>query len=233
MARMRLDPDQDEALVERCLKGEAPAWQALVARHERLVYAVARSYRLSDEDLADVFQEVFAALVRGLSRIRDGRALTRWLATTTDRIALATALRRRREEAQRATTEPHVLDAQPSQEPLPEAGLEVMEQQALVRLALSSLPARCRKLLQALYYEDPPVSYRELAKRLGVPVGSLGPTRARCFEKMRSALAESPGSGPGISGRAKPTSTIERQRDRGAGRGRTGPTAFTARVERS
>ncbi len=68
-----LDPGEDARLVEQALGGDARAWAALVSRHERLVYAVARSYRLSDADLGDVFQEVFAALVRGLPRIRDAR----------------------------------------------------------------------------------------------------------------------------------------------------------------
>src|SRR5439155_21543661 len=97
--RSRLDPDEDARLAARCLAGESAAWGALVRRHERLVYAVARSYRLAPADVGDVFQEVFAALVRGLPRIRDSRSLVRWLSSTTDRIARATALRRRRERA--------------------------------------------------------------------------------------------------------------------------------------
>src|SRR5437660_11586543 len=94
-----LDPDEDAKLVQRCLEGDARAWESLVHRHERLVYSVARSYRLSPLDAGDVFQDVFAALVRGLPRIRDARALVRWLSSTTERIARATALRRRREMA--------------------------------------------------------------------------------------------------------------------------------------
>jgi len=94
-----LDPAEDSRLVEACLAGEPRAWEALVRRHERLVHAVARSYRLSDADIGDVFQEVFAALVAGLPRLRESRALVRWLSSTTQRIARATALRQRREQA--------------------------------------------------------------------------------------------------------------------------------------
>ena len=97
-----LDPGFDARLVERCLAGDARAWELLVRRYERLVYAVARSYHLSDTDLGDVFQEVFAALVRGLPRLREARALCRWLSSTTDRIARATALRSRRERMRTA-----------------------------------------------------------------------------------------------------------------------------------
>src|SRR5215207_5919458 len=93
------DPELDARLVDRCQQGDAKAWTALVRRYERLVYAVARGYHLEPEDLADTFQEVFAALVKGLPRLRDARSLCRWITSTTDRIALATALRRRRERA--------------------------------------------------------------------------------------------------------------------------------------
>src|SRR5215831_9286472 len=103
--RPLLEPLEDQRLVDRCLAGEASAWAALVRRHERLVYAVGRSYRLSDEDLADVFQEVFSALVRGLPRLREPRTLVRWLSSTTQRIARAIALKRRREAALAAPIE--------------------------------------------------------------------------------------------------------------------------------
>src|SRR5690349_23478112 len=126
------DPGEDARLVERALGGDARAWEALVARHERLVYAVARSYRLSDADLGDVFQEVFAALVRGLPRIRDGRTLVRWLSSTTERIARATALRRRREQA-RTTSAPAEIEGLPSEEPAVGEEVEVLEARALVR----------------------------------------------------------------------------------------------------
>ena len=85
------EPSEDARLVELCLAGDAKAWGVLVRRHERLVYAIGRSYRLSDEDLGDVFQEVFAALVRGLPRLREPRTLVRWLSSTTQRIARAVA----------------------------------------------------------------------------------------------------------------------------------------------
>jgi len=183
-----LDPELDARLVERCLAGDARAWRALVARHERLVYAVARSWRLSDEDTGDVFQEVFAALVRGLPRLRETRALVRWLSSTADRIARATALRRRREQRRTDPAE-GVLERQAaSGEPMG-AELELLERQAMVRLALAGIPERCQRLLHALYYEDPSPAYADLARRLGVPVGSLGPTRARCMEKLRERLA--------------------------------------------
>ncbi len=199
------DPGEDARLVERALGGDARAWQALVARHERLVYAVARSYRLSDADLGDVFQEVFVALVRGLPRIRDGRTLVRWLSSTTERIARATTLRRRRELALSASA-PGAVEALPADQPEVGAELETLEEQALIRLALDRLPEGCRRLLTALYYEDPIPDYASLSRRLHMPIGSLGPTRARCIERLRRQLTALAGPPEGIRGGPSDTS---------------------------
>ena len=202
-----LDPAADARLVERCLDGDARAWEALVRRHERLVYAVGRSWRLSDEDMGDVFQEVFAALVKSLPRLRDARTLVRWLSVTAERIARATALRRRREQSL-AVEHERGLEERPSDDAPIGADLELLERQALVRLAFDGLTDRCQRLLQALYYEDPAPGYSELSKRLSVPIGSLGPTRARCMERLK-ILATPLLDEPGISEDPAPTSEGE------------------------
>src|SRR5881397_2969939 len=146
---VRLDPDEDARLVARCRSGDARAWEALVHRHERLVYAVARSYRLSEPDQADVFQDVFAALIRGLPSLRDPRSLVRWLSSVTDRIARAAALRRRREEALQAR-DPTAFERLAADDAPVGAELERLERQARIRIALESLGERCRRLLEAL-----------------------------------------------------------------------------------
>jgi RNA polymerase sigma factor (sigma-70 family) len=212
---LRLDPELDARLAERCLAGDPHAWTALVRRHERLVYAVARSYRLSDPDLADVFQDVFTALAKGLPRLRDARTLVRWLSSTTERIALATTQRRRREDAMTTDTQGDLTSLRSGDAPVG-ADLELLEQQAMVRLALGALAPRCQRLLAALYYEEPAPSYGDLATRLGVPIGSLGPTRARCLEKLREAL-ERPVAEPG---RISATATSTSPGRTGAARGR-------------
>jgi RNA polymerase sigma factor (sigma-70 family) len=206
-----LDPELDARLVERCLKGDQAAWSALVRRYERLVYSVARGYRLAPDDLADVFQDVFAALVRGLPRLRDARALCRWLASTTDRIALATALRRRRERAREQGPPEEQAGLADPKEPAG-AELETLEEQMMVRLALGGLAGRCRELLERLYYRDPAPDYAEIARELSMPVGSIGPTRARCLEKLERGLDALRSAGAGISEGPSPTSPIERTR---------------------
>jgi RNA polymerase sigma factor (sigma-70 family) len=203
----RVPFDEDQRLIALCRAGDARAWEALVRRHERLVYAVARSYRLSDSDLGDVFQEVFAALVKGLPRLRDPRSLVRWLSSTTERIARATALRRRREDFRSVEIDADASPELRAEDGPPGADLERLEEQALVRIALDRLGSRCRDLLELLYYADPAPSYGDIAKRLGIAIGSIGPTRARCFDRLRADLAQLVAANPGINPATLRTST--------------------------
>src|SRR6185436_7931231 len=143
-----LDPELDARLVARCLDGESRAWDALVFRHERLVYAIGRAYRLADEDMGDVFQEVFTALFRGLPNLRDARSLVRWLSSTAERVARTTALRRRREVA-REVRDDLTLTKLEDQGEAVGADLERLERQHQVRIAMAGVPDRCKRLLAA------------------------------------------------------------------------------------
>ena len=204
LPREQFDPDVDERLLARCRAGDGRAWGAVVRRYERLVYAIARGYRLSPEDTADVFQEVFAALVRGLPRLREARTLCRWLSSTTERIALATALHRRREQARDAGPVEARLDLASAEGPVG-AEIEELENQMRVRLALAELGSACRSLLSALYYRESPAGYREISADLGIPIGSIGPTRARCLEKLQRVLTRSESAAGRINAGPPPT----------------------------
>jgi len=193
-----LDPELDARLVARCIDGDARAWEALVRRHERLVYSIGRSYRLADEDMADVFQDVFTALLKGLPRLRDSRTLVRWLSSTSERIARTTALKRRREAAREDHEDETFANLEDQGEAVG-ADLEKVERQHQLRMAMGAVSERCKRLLEALYYEDPTPSYTELSQRLGVPVGSLGPTRARCMERLKGNFEQLHGDPEGIS----------------------------------
>lgn len=219
-----LDPlglTQDARLVERCLAGDPRAWESIVLRHARLVSAVTRRYGLSEPDLEDVFQDVFVALVKGLPRLRDGRALRGWLVVTSDRIARAAALRTRRERAMQIRS-PEAAESVAADKPTVMATLEALEEQAVIRLALSSMPDACRRLLVALYYEDPQPGYAELARRWRMPIGSLGPTRARCVERLRKALKRLLADDVGITATATPTSEDDDLTNESVGRGAQG-----------
>jgi RNA polymerase sigma factor (sigma-70 family) len=189
--------EDDAALVSRCRRGEAAAWEALVHRYQRLVYAIVRRTGLDDHAAADVFQTVFARLVAHLPRIADPQRLQAWIVTTAKREVLL-ALRRgqrtvsmtRDDDAGDETAEFDVAD----DAPLPEDALADLQQQALVRNALDRMDARCRELLLMLFRDDDEkLPYEEVAQQLGLSVGSIGPTRARCLGKLRGLVDPAPG----------------------------------------
>ena len=192
-----LADEDDAALVARCRRGEAAAWEALVHRYQRLVYAIVRRTGLDEHAAADVFQTVFARLVAHLPRIADPQRLQAWIVTTAKREVLL-ALRRgqrtvsmtRDDDADGEAAEWDVAD----DAPLPEDALADLQQQNLVRRALDRLEERCRELLLMLFREDgDKLPYEEVAQRLGMSVGSIGATRARCLAKLRGLVDPAPG----------------------------------------
>lgn len=175
----------DAALIAACLSGDAAAWDALLARYEALIYSLLLRAGLGASDAEDVFQDVCVLLLGHLGDLRDTSRLAGWLIATTKREAWR--FQRRRSGA--AT--PASLDDLPeraNEDVLPEAAALALEDQRLVRAALENLPERCRRLLTLLYIDDPPVPYVEAAERLGIPVGSIGPNRARCLQRLEKIL---------------------------------------------
>jgi RNA polymerase sigma factor (sigma-70 family) len=172
----------DEQLVSDCLQGNQDAWVVLVRRYRHLIYAVIRSYRLSETDAADVFQSVCLELFHSLPRLRDVKALPRWLFTVTGHECL---------RWQRVERQPQ-RDASVDVEFLPESGsaglLNRIERQQMLREAMDELPARCRQMIELLFLSDPPLPYAELASRLSLAVGSIGFIRKRCLNKLKAAL---------------------------------------------
>ena len=180
----------DEELLVACLRGEQPAWNALIDRYSALIYSIPLKYRLSEADAGDVFQAVCITLLENLGSIRAPRGIAAWIITTTSRQCLAVA-RRRRQEQLRSTAERFAPDAigLPDPDHLPEEELLALERQQFVRTAMSQLPDSCRRLIQSLFSDvAQPTSYQALARELGVPMNSLGPTRGRCLDKLRQLL---------------------------------------------
>jgi len=173
---------QHEELLARAAAGEESAWRDLVARYQALVHSVIHAHRIHGADGEDLFQETFLRLHRHAHRIQDPRALTRWIMVTTRHLCLDHLSRRWRE-----TTEAHPPDL-PDPRPDLEVALERLERAQEVREALATLSARCQALLQALYYEQEEPDYRRVAEQLGMPLGSVGPTRGRCLERLLEAL---------------------------------------------
>lgn len=176
----------DARLVGRCLRGDASAWNELVQRYQRLVYAIVRRAGLDEHGAADVFQTVFARLVQHLPRIDDPTRLQAWIVTTSKREAILQSQRGQRTVSITRDDDEAAWDVA-DDAPTAEAALESLQQQHRVRLALERLEPRQRALMEMLFSEDRP-SYDEIAQRLGIPVGSIGPTRARCLDKLRRML---------------------------------------------
>jgi RNA polymerase sigma factor (sigma-70 family) len=169
-------------LVTCARKGDKQAWDALVERYSPLIWSICRRHRLRDADAEDVGQNVWSHLVDQLDNVRDPAALPGWLATTTRRECLRVL---------RAAREPlaagYGLDAQilsDEQAGTAEQELLVAERQAALREAFLALPPSDQQLI-GLLLEDPPVPYAEISSRLGIPVGSIGPHRGRCLDKLR------------------------------------------------
>jgi RNA polymerase sigma factor (sigma-70 family) len=170
------------ALVTRARDGDKDAWDAIVDRYAPLIWSICRRYRLDRADADDVGQSVWLRLVDQLGQLREPEALPGWLATTTRRECGRLLTGARRREALGAAVDPADI---PDQGP-PAAEEEVLaaERHAALREAFAQLPPHCQDLV-GLLITDPPVPYAEISAKLGVPVGSIGPNRARCLDRLR------------------------------------------------
>jgi RNA polymerase sigma factor (sigma-70 family) len=173
-------------------KGERSAWDALVDRFGQMVWSVARGYRLDEATAKDVTQTVWLKLIENIHSIEDPERLPGWLATTARREALRVA--RARERDVPSDFEFDVDDPAPSLDEM----LIAEEESRFAVKAFKTLDGACRELLRLMTI-DPPLSYEELSELTGRPIGSLGPTRARCLEKLRSAITRITTRGGGSS----------------------------------
>jgi RNA polymerase sigma factor (sigma-70 family) len=169
-------------LVIRARNGDKLAWDALVERYAPLIWSICRRYRLGGADANSVGQSVWVHLVDQLDKFRDPAALPGWLATTTRRECVRVL---------RAARGPDTAGQVPDAENIPEdqvvtAELELLvaERHAALREAFMELPPSCQRLM-VLLTKDPPVPPTEIGARLGIAVGSIGPDRVRCLDKLR------------------------------------------------
>ncbi|HEY6046030.1 MAG TPA: sigma-70 family RNA polymerase sigma factor [Pyrinomonadaceae bacterium] len=178
----------DSDLVRACRQGDSEAWERLVQRYQRLIYTIPRRAGLSDDLAADVFQEVFATLLRKIDEIETPEKLKAWIVTTARRQTWRMINRDRRIGSLDDTDEDESLTDLPADLPLADDVLIQLEEQHRVRTAVNDLDERCRKLITLLFYEKETLPYAEIAARLGTGEGSIGPTRARCLQKLLRLL---------------------------------------------
>jgi RNA polymerase sigma factor (sigma-70 family) len=170
-------------LVTRANHGEKQAWDAIVERYAPLIWSICRQDRLDDADAEDVGQMVWLHLVDHLGDLRDPAALPGWLATTTRRqcFRLRQAAARFKQVTGPLVDADNMADTEAVEA---EHELLLAERHAALREAMSDLPPGYRELMDLLTAE-PPVSYAEISARLGIPIGSIGPSRSRCLARLR------------------------------------------------
>jgi RNA polymerase sigma factor (sigma-70 family) len=179
----------DHDLIRACREGDPGAWERLLDKYERLVFSISLNFGLTTDDAADVAQITFTILLQNLDTLPDEIRLASWLTTVARRHSWRLLARDRREsvnpEADLAGTETLVGIVDDS---------ERWELAEWLSYGLSLLDERCRQLLLALYFDVEQPSYAQVADQLNIPVGSIGPTRARCLKQMRKGLStvESP-----------------------------------------
>ena len=167
----------DHELIERCIQGDQAGWNELVKRYQRLVYSVAHVLCPPGEVVSDIFQQVWLELYQQLADLRKVEALPAWLITVTRRRVYAAMQSRRVSE--------------PLDEEIADLSERVrqIEYEHMLERALGQLPERCQKLINLLYFDSKEPNYSEISQAMDMPEASIGPTRARCLEKLRKLIS--------------------------------------------
>lgn len=181
-----MTPKSASALFHSAADGDQSAWDAIVERFQGLVWATVRGFRLNGADSADVVQTTWLKLVENLDRIHDPERVGAWLATTARR----ECLRQLRSAGRVIPTDDDADLDRATTEPQPELDTELLrgERDSALWRAFSRISQRCQQLLRVLT-ADPPPSYEDVSLSFDMPVGSIGPTRQRCLDRLRAELA--------------------------------------------
>ncbi|MGI8962062.1 MAG: RNA polymerase sigma factor [Bryobacteraceae bacterium] len=174
---------QDGLLVQECLKGSEEAWSALIDKYKNLIFSIPIKYGFSKDEATEIFQAVCVGVLQELSHLREPRALAAWLIQMTSHKCF------RWKEQRNRYVETELQDTLADEFPkIPEELFREIEREQILREALAALSPDCKRLVELLFFEEPPVPYEELSKTLGMAKGSIGATRMRCLEKLRSWL---------------------------------------------
>jgi RNA polymerase sigma factor (sigma-70 family) len=184
----RILPADAAQLVRAAANGDQQAWERLVDGFMPLLWSTMRRYRLNEFDAADVIQTTWLRLVQHLTRLDDEARVAAWLVTTASREALRVSQQSKRAMV---TSSLAILDAADVDGPAPDRMVTDLARDETMRKLFARLPQRDQEFLQMLM-SDPPLSYAKISQRLGIPIGSIGPTRARALARL-AALAQQDG----------------------------------------
>jgi len=187
MAVQNLDHLDVAGLVRRAADGDLRAWEGLVDQYARLIWSITGEFKLGESDAADVAQTTWLRLLEHINRIQYPDRVGSWLAATARNECLRSLAARKRVVLGQDEAE---LETAVSHGPEVDERLLAAERAQVVRDALSSLPRRWQRLLELLM-ADPPASYADISDELGLPIGSIGPTRGRCLARLRVLLQAS------------------------------------------
>ena len=180
----------DRDLIRRCRQGSAGAWRQVLKKYERLVYSIPLRYGLSRDDAADIAQITFTILIQSLDGLSEDSHLGPWLVTVARRHTWRLLERNRRESASERRESADVAESAVLLGKSDADSIEHWELSQWLETALSKLGDRCRELLLALYFQPERSSYAEVAADLDMPIGSIGPSRARCLKSLKQVLSE-------------------------------------------
>src|SRR3954464_8640797 len=178
---------EDEWLVQGCIQGDPKAWEELVDKYKRLIYSIPIKYGASSADAADVFQSVCIEVMNCLPQLKNIDSLRSWLITVTVRQSYRWK-KKQSSHVELDAMEPDIAAGLPATPPA--ETLFQLEEEQIVRNVVAKLEPRHRALEQLLFFEQPPFTRSEMARRIGVATGSIGFIRGRCLEKLRKALVE-------------------------------------------
>jgi RNA polymerase sigma factor (sigma-70 family) len=175
----------DQELIRGCLKHREEDWNLLVDKYKNLIYSIPLRYGLSREEAGDIFQAVCLDLIQELPKLRDPKALPKWLMQVTAH----KCFHRKRRSKQLVSENDAELDVSETIVPAEaETNLREIEEEQILREALTGLPPRCRQLIHMLFYEEPKRPYQQVAASLGLATGSIGLLRQKCLDCLKKRL---------------------------------------------
>ncbi|PYY08850.1 MAG: hypothetical protein DMG69_13275 [Acidobacteria bacterium] len=185
-ARTPVAARDDSQLVKQCLAGNEEAWSQLIDKYKALIYSIPVKYGLPPQEAADVFQATCMELLARLAELREPRALPKWLIQVAHHQCWSW-----KRQSQRTVSRDSDPDLpEPETPAVAHTLVQQTEEEQRLREAMAMLDSKCRRLVELLFLETPSRPYSEVARELGLAVGSIGSTRQKCIERLRQKMDE-------------------------------------------